>query len=135
MLKKYTKIEHSYLYKSTLIFVCFTALCITFILFNIFLSLFVKYDKLPFNFWNLDLFFIISIYLYFRFQYIICPIVILCFYTEKLIIGRYHKQKNATELNWLKKYQIMIFVLVIFIALFINILILHLEPYLYEGVD
>lgn len=132
---KFIKAENNYLSIVVLIYACFNIMCVFAILLNLLLSIFFTFDEIPFKFMDIDLFLVIFIYLYFRFHYIICPLVILCFLIERIIVKMILKPQQSTFFIWFKKYQNVIFIISISIAISFNILLIHYSPDLLAGID
>lgn len=76
----------------------------------------------------------IILYIYFRFQYVICVFFVVLFFIEKKV-KKFRAQKNRiTDINFTNKKQYKTFFLLIILSLLINIIILYIEPYLISNI-
>lgn len=132
---KLIKTDNNYLSKVALIYVCINLLCTLIMLVNLLLLRFFTYDDIPSGFMDINLFLVICVYLYFRFHYVICPFVILCFLIEKIIAKIILMPDQSTSTTWLRKYLNVIFIIVVSIAIFFNVLLIHYSPDLLAGID
>jgi hypothetical protein len=123
-----------YPYKSITIFTCITIFVLMMLLLDfIFILLGVKNKILL----ESDTFFLnlsIILYIYFRFQYVICVFFVVLFFIEKKV-KKFRAQKNRiTDINFTNKKQYKTFFLLIILSLLINIIILYIEPYLISNI-
>ena len=112
--------KNSNVYITSAIYSCFTFLCI----FITFLSLVILHvfnpDNIPFVFLNAIIKLWAFVFMYFHFQYIICPTVIFLFFLEKLTLKTNSQYNQETKPCLYIKFQHYIFITAIIFALFIN---------------
>ena len=102
--------QHIYITTTTY---SFLTLLSFFTVFLAYIFMFLTYSKtLPLGITDIFLVILISLYLYFRFQFIICPVVISIFFAEKLITNLSANKRISGFNNLFSKYQFLILAII-----------------------
>lgn len=118
--------RHLNIYITSAIYTGFTFLCVFITLISLVVLYIFNPDKIPFGVLNSIVKLWEFVFLYFYFQYIICPTVIILFFTEKLIFKKNTQNKQENNPCLFIKLQYYLFLAAILIAIFINIIAVHM---------
>ena len=112
--------KNSNLYITSAIYSCFTFLCIFITLISLAILYIFNPDNVSFVILNAIIKLWAFVFMYFNFQYIICPIIIILFFIEKLGFKKNIQNKQEAKPCLYAKFQYYIFIMAIVFALFIN---------------
>ena len=118
--------KHSNIYITSAIYSGFTFLCIFITLISLVILHVFNPDKIPFGVLNSIVKLWAFVFVYFYFQYIICSIVIILFFAEKLIFKKNTQNKQENNPCLFIKLQHYLFLAAILSAIFINIIAVHM---------